>query len=630
MTQVLGSTDERILFTGKGSEEIASEAITAGVTEYLQKGGGTEQYQVLANRIQNAVEHHRAERYLDRGLEAIETAHDGIAILSEDGRIEYVNSAYVDLLGYERDELVGSHWETLYRDKDIDEIYDSVLPAAQTGRWNGRTSFVQKDGSMIDLEHTLSYTNDGSLICTISDPAADESVETALSVRERAMNEAPVGIVLTDPHAEDNPIIYVNDGFTDLTGYESHDVLGRNCRFLQGERTREESVAQFRDAIDRREPVTVELRNYRADGTEFWNRVRIAPLFDDGDIEYFVGFQDDVTRKKTHEERLRSQTARLEALFEHSPDPIAIHDADGVIRDVNQRMCDELGYTEDALIGKYVWEIDTTVEPDRARAFWEEFPTNTPRRFEGEIERKDGTTFPVEIHLIRLDLDGKDRFVAIDRDITEQKNQTRELVEQNERLDRFTSIVSHDLQNPLQVAQGRLDLLKKECDSDHISDIDYALDRMESLIEDLLALSQVGDDAMELEEAYLQAVVHECWSTVATKDATLDVTTDRAVEADREQLQQLFENVFRNAVDHADDDVTVTVGDTPDGFYIEDDGPGIPDSERDAIFDAGYTTAEDGTGYGLHIVASVVDAHNWSISVTGGSEGGARFEVTTS
>ncbi|ELY63349.1 PAS domain S-box protein [Natrinema versiforme] len=618
-----------ILFTGKGSEEIASEAITAGVTEYLQKGGGTEQYQVLANRIQNAVEHYWAERYLNRGLEAIETAHDGIAILNKDGYIEYLNSAYAELLGYERDELIDVHWETLYHDEDVDEIYDLLLPAAKDGRWHGQTSFVRKDSTRIDLEHTLSFTDDGSLICTLSNLTTDESVETELSMRERAMNEAPVGIILTNPHAEDNPIIYANDEFTDLTGYEKDEVLGRNCRFLQGEQTREEPVAELRNAVEKRESVTVELRNYRADGTEFWNRVRIAPLFDDnGDIEYFVGFQDDVTGKKTQEEQLRSQTARLEALFEHSPDMIAIHDANGIICDVNQRLCDELGYTEDEVIGKHVWELDISSDPDRARSFWNDLPTNTPQRFEGKLERKGGTTVPVEVHLIRLDLDGKDRFVGMDRDITEQKQQQRELIEQNERLNRFTSIVSHDLRNPIQLAQGRLELLQEECDSAHIADIENALRRMDALTDDLLTLARVGDEAMETEGVVLDEILRESWGTVATKDATLTVETDRMVAADRDQLKQLFENLFRNAVEHADENITVTIGETADGFYVEDNGPGISESEYDEIFEVGYTTVENGTGFGLNIVSRIVDAHGWTITITEGSEGGARFEIS--
>jgi len=617
-----------ILFTGKGSEEIASEAITAGVTDYLQKAGGTEQYSVLANRIRNAVGGYRAERYLNRGIEAIETAQDGISILNEDGRVEYANAACAEILGYPREELIGLHWETFYRDDDVDDVYDELLPEARDGRWRGTTTFVRKRGDELDIEHTLSYTADGSLICTLSPQAADAAASN-LSVKEQAIDEAPVGILLTDPHQDDNPIIYANDEFTDLTGYEKREIVGRNCRFLQGEATEDEPVQRLRTAIDNREPVTVELRNYRKDGTEFWNRVRVAPLFDDdGEVDLFVGFQDDVTDRKRYEQQLRSNSARLEALFEHSPDMFAVHDIDGEIRDVNQRLCDELGYTEAELLGRNVWDIDPTADPDRASSFWDTLPPNTPHRFEGELERKDGSTFPIEVHLIRLNLDGEDRFVAMDRDISDQKRRERELVQQNERLDRFTSVVSHDLRNPLRVAEGRLELLREDCDSDHVDDVDHALDRMDTLIEDLLTLAQTGAEAMTLQSIQLSDLVETSWGALSTADATVTVETDRTVEADRDQLQQLLTNLFRNAVEHGGPAVTVTVGDTADGFYVADDGVGFPESAGESVFDAGYTTADDGSGFGLSIVEEVASRHDWTVTAANGARGGARFDIS--
>lgn len=618
-----------ILFTGKGSEEIASDAITAGVTDYLQKAGGTEQYSVLANRVRNAVEGYWAEQYMNRGLEAIDTAQDGISILDDDGFIEYVNSACADLLGYDREELVGVHWETFYRDEDVEYVYDVLLPEAREGRWHGTTTFVRKNGEELDIEHTLCYTDDNSLICTLSPQAATDTRTPDLSAKAQSMDEAPIGIVLTDPYQDDNPIVYANDEFTDLTGYEERDILGQNCRVLQGEATDDDQVEALRTAIDDREPVTVELRNYRKDGTEFWNRVRVAPLFDDdGDLDLFVGFQDDVTDRKQYEQQLQAHSARLDAIFEHSPDMFAVHDIDGVIRDVNQRLCDELGYTEAELLGRTVWDIDPTSEPSRASSFWETLPPSTPHRFEGELERKDGSTFPIEVHLIRLNLDGEDRFVAMDRDISEQKRRERELLQQNERLDRFTSVVSHDLRNPLQVAEGRLELLRDDCESEHIDDISRALGRMDSLIADLLTLAQTGEAAMDLDPVRLSELVERCWESLPTKDATLLLETERTVTADRDQLHQLVTNLLRNTVDHGGSDVTVTIGDTAGGFYVADDGAGLPESAGEHVFDSGYTTADDGTGFGLSIVEEVASRHDWEITATNGPDGGARFEIT--
>jgi len=286
-----------ILFTGKGSEEIASEAITAGVTEYLQKRGGTDQYTVLANRIEQAVARRRAEKQVERGFRAIETSHDGISLLNEDGKFIYVNEAYADITGYERDELVGEPFEILYPDDDVDIVYNEIIPTAmETGQWKGETTYLTKSGEPIHVDHLISFTSEDAMICTISETDEAEEVREELSLKERSMDEAPIGITISDPSQDDNPLIYTNEEFAEMTGYDRDEIVGRNCRFLQGEKTRVEPVAEMRQAIEAEEPVSVELRNYRKDGEMFWNRVTIAPLYDeDGKLENFVGFQEDVT-----------------------------------------------------------------------------------------------------------------------------------------------------------------------------------------------------------------------------------------------------------------------------------------------------------------------------------------------
>ena len=288
-----------ILFTGKGSEEIASEAISAGVTEYLQKAGGTEQYEVLANRIEQAVARRRAERQVTRGFRAIETAHDGISLLDADGKFMYVNGAYAETVGYERAELLGQHWDILYPEEEEARVYDEMLPGARDGEWVGKTDYIRKNGEIVTVDHRLAYTKEDTLVCTVSERDDAEAIRNELSLKERAMDETPIGITITDPVQPDNPVIYANDGFTELTGYSRDAVLGRNCRFLQGDRTQEEPVAELAAAIDDEEPVSVELRNYTQDGELFWNRVTVAPLTDEnGDVDHFVGFQEDVTARR--------------------------------------------------------------------------------------------------------------------------------------------------------------------------------------------------------------------------------------------------------------------------------------------------------------------------------------------
>ncbi|ELZ39478.1 Htr-like protein [Halorubrum tebenquichense DSM 14210] len=151
---------------------------------------------------------------------------------------------------------------------------------------------------------------------------------------------------------------------------------------------------------------------------------------------------------------------------------------------------------------------------------------------------------------------------------------------------------------------------------------------MESLIDDLLALAREGDKVTDPEPVNLDSLTEACWQTVETGDATLVTEAERTIRADRSRLAQVLENLFRNAVEHGGDDVTIRVGDIEEGFYVEDDGGGIPVDEQEQIFDAGYTTSDEGTGFGLPIVRQIVDAHGWTVRVTNGSRGGTRFEIT--
>ncbi|WP_336136421.1 PAS domain-containing protein [Natronomonas amylolytica] len=497
-----------ILFTGKGSEEIASEAISKGVTEYLQKGGGTEQYEVLANRIEQAVARYRAERQVTRGFHAIETAHDGISLLDDDGQFIYVNEAYANITGYGRDELLGSHWDVLYPDDELDRAYEEMLPEARENEWKGRTVYRRKDGDLVDVDHRLTYTTDNTLICTIADVSEAEEVRAELSLKERAMNEAPVGITITDPAQEDNPIIYANDKFVELTGYFRKDIIGRNCRFLQGVETREELRAEMREAIDNADPVTVELRNYRNDGEMFWNRVSLAPILDEGGTpDYFVGFQQDVTKRRELQER-----------------------------------------------------------------------------HEEWIRMMQG----------------------------------------------FGQVLAHDLQTPLDVIQGRIELAQETGVVDHLEDVEETLDRVEELTEDLADVMQTGELVSDRESVDVAELAEDVWHTLDARDASLDVDSEISdVYADERALQRMLENLLGNSLEHGEEDVTVHVGglDDKNGFYIEDDGPGIPVDERDDVFIPGFTTKEGGTGFGMASVAQLVAAHGWRIRVRDGIDGGARFEV---
>ncbi len=261
----------------------------------------------------------------------------------------------------------------------------------------------------------------------------------------------------------------------------------------------------------------------------------------------------------------------------------------------------------------------------------EDAATGEPVRFEADHYSSDGEQVTVDaaLHPIRDNDEAIVALLAAGRDISERKARERALEERNSRLEEFASIVSHDLRNPLNVATGRLTLARAECESEHLEDIRHAHDRMETLIDELLDLARTDDSPLDAEAVDLATVAHQAWRSVETADATLVAAVEIALSADRSRLQQLLENLIRNAVEHAGETVTVTVDAVDDeaGFFVADDGPGIPPKDRDRVFESGYSTASDGTGYGLTIVSDVVDAHDWAIRVDESADGGARFEI---
>jgi len=222
------------------------------------------------------------------------------------------------------------------------------------------------------------------------------------------------------------------------------------------------------------------------------------------------------------------------------------------------------------------------------------------------------------------------RIAGFTHDITERKRRELELRAKNERLERFASIVSHDLRNPLSVADGYLEMARNEADSDHLETVANALDRMETLISDILVLAREGQEVTEMNSVVLDNIVQSSWSNIDQQDATLQAETNVRIEADKIRLGQVFENLFRNAIEHGGSDVTLTVGvlDDATGFYVENDGEPIPADKQDQIFETGFTTNKQGTGFGLAIIERIVTAHGWEIRATDGTDGGARFEIT--
>ena len=226
------------------------------------------------------------------------------------------------------------------------------------------------------------------------------------------------------------------------------------------------------------------------------------------------------------------------------------------------------------------------------------------------------------------------KWIVLLHDVTDHHERQAQLEAENEQLDQFASLISHDLRNPLDVAIGRTNAVAEALDDPeltrHLSRTQESHQRMKQIITDVLTLAREGHSIGSTDCVPLETAAMDAWAHVDTDDAALSVNTQLVIEADGERLTRIFENLFRNAIQHGGEDVHIEVAALPEGsgFYVADDGKGIDPEERTAVLEAGYTSGADGTGLGLAIVTGIAEAHGWRVGVTDGDDGGARFEFS--
>ncbi len=467
-------------------------------------------------------------------------------------------------------------------------------------------------------------------------------------------------------------ITFANAAMARTLACDREDVIGSPVsRFVPEEDVRHGTKVLLSLVDGDEEWASFEVAVETADGRRLHAEDKVAALTDeDGSLVGSVGVVRDVTDRKERERELRELNRTIELLHGIATELQTAETVEEIYDLAIEAGQDILGYD---------WCIVAIVEDEwfELRAVSEDAPVSVGERhlrieegLAGESFRTgeprladDGETDPTgePVHdafrssitvplgdrgvfqaasrtvgyFDRQDLDVAELLVAHVAEALRRVERERELQRQNERLERFASMVSHDLRNPLQVAKGYVELVDRDGPVEAVAD---ALDRMDVLIEETLTLARQGETIDDPRPVDLGASVEAAWSTVETGDVDLVVRDGAAFLADERRLAALLENLVRNAIEHADPEaVRVGTLDDRDGFYVEDDGVGIPPDERDRIFESGYTTADEGTGFGLAIVAEIADAHGWDVDVTGstdgGSEsaarpGGARFEFS--
>jgi len=362
-------------------------------------------------------------------------------------------------------------------------------------------------------------------------------------------------------------------------------------------------------------------------------------------------------------ERANRKLERYETIVGTIEDGIHVIDGDDRFTMVNEAYAEMVGYDREELLGE-----PTSLVAKNADALAAEIRRDLeangpePRTYEATLETASGEEIEAEatMALIPSEDDEASARVAVVRDVTERNERKQKLERQNQRLESFASMLAHELRNPVNIGQIYSQQLPEEDDSEAVAYVTEAFDRIEDMIDVMLVLARGRDAVGRGSTICLEDVAREAWEDVTAAEATLEVDLDLAIEADETYVRHVFRNLYDDAVEHgstsnrtesgdavehgspsnrpeADDavehggeDVAVTVGDLPTGFYVADDGCGIPDEDRGAVFDAGYTTAggEGGTGLGLAFVRELADVYEWTCSVSESESGGAQFEFT--
>ncbi|WP_312911198.1 PAS domain-containing sensor histidine kinase [Natronosalvus caseinilyticus] len=451
----------------------------------------------------------------------------------------------------------------------------------------------------------------------------------------------------------------------DEYGLTREQMIGLTDFELLQPEVAEELFAEERRIMETGEPIINKIEHYvDRQGRDRWVSTSKAARYDDGETIGVLGSTRDVTEQQRQEQL-------LDVLHEASRDLVSAtnfadvaHVAAAIAEDIPDlpRICIALfedgrlepAHDDRAVFDRYGDAFDRSVLEDGARYLDADGVETTlkdgavvavlPLGSHGVLgfETTSGTLEPFSVDLAQILAANVE--VALDRAEREARLQS-----QNERLEQFASIVSHDLRNPMSTARGYLEAYRDSGDPNHADEIEHALDRMGRLTGEMLELARHGRIVDSVEPVELATVVDRAWRNVPTDDAVLENELKGVTYGDSERVQEALENLFRNSVEHGSTNHSlanahenavehglertagggrIRVERIPQGFAVEDNGPGIPDSRKDEVFDLGYTGSVDGTGYGLYIVEQIVTGHDWSIRVADGEDGGARFEIT--
>ncbi|KXA92234.1 hypothetical protein AKJ64_03685 [candidate division MSBL1 archaeon SCGC-AAA259E17] len=629
-----------IVFTGKGREEVAMEALNLGADRYLQKGEDPKsQYGVLADAIVDEVEHREVFREMEKlGAELsslVEGSDDSIYIVDEDCRFIFANEEELDRHGMKEGEMTGRSFHDLHPEEESQEFEEKVEKVLKTGEPERQET--THEGGERYLVRTLSpvenpETGEVNRVSVISkDITERKEMENKLRESEekyRTFFEKAGSLVII----QDSEFKEVNPKIEELFGFSEDELVGMDSLEIVPEeernKVRKNAIKMLKG--EREDPY--EHRIIRKDGETRWLVEKVSPIQYEGKPAALTSFVD-VTERKKAEEEARKERERYEELFEGANEFIVTTDKEGYVKRVNERVKEFSGYSEDELIGESILKIAHPDDEERYIEFWKRILDGESPAYELKGESKDGSTTHIIVRGRPIVEDGEVVEIQYNaQDITQRKRAEN-------RRDFLHSLLRHDLRNKIQVVRGFLELMEDfdlpEEAEDYLEKASKGIRGGMTLIEKVKTLRKIEDEEVEEVdlEPLIRGAVESCKSTTSEMDFLIEVECSEEgckVEAGP-LLEAVFSNLLGNSVQHSGGSKVRISNESTDGemvCIIEDDGKGIPDEEKDKIFEKGYKKGENaGTGLGMYLVKEITDTYGGSVEVRDSELGGARFDV---
>ncbi|ERG96035.1 PAS domain-containing protein [Haloquadratum walsbyi] len=600
----------------------------------------------VTDRREREQELRTQQRFIEQSLNALD---DLIYVLGTDGSLRRWNDRVPEVTGYSDSELDNMQAPEFFSSEDRQAIADAIETTLSGQPVIIEADLLTADDECLPYEFTSARLTDTDenvtgLIGVGQDLTDRKEIEADINWYQTTIENLEQGVYILNSNYE---FQFVNHRVQYIEEISGQDWRGRQLSSLT------EMEILSTNEIER---VQTEIDSLVANTTD-QGSIEVNPKLPKptGVCELRLTSLDvqtqpnedlvllttrDTTAEKQREQNIRELKHHYETLMENFPDG-AVYLFNRDLEYVRARGTElsRVGLSPDDVQGKTPHDIFSRDIADELCQYLEEALTGVANTFEQEYggERYQTQTVPIQ-----LEGEENTQIMAVTQNITEESKNRQKMQQKNEQLEEFASILSHDLRNPLSVAEGHLELAvtrdihngEDSTEDNHIVKAQNAIERCQGLINDLLRLSREGDRVDDIEPVRLDNMAEECWETVETAAATLTIedrhSDPQTLKADRTRLKQLLENLYRNGVEHGGKDVRILVGVMNDGFYVADTGPGITESAREKVFEAGYSTTGEGTGFGLRIVKQITDAHGWEINITTAEseQDGARFEFT--